>query len=195
MTNLVCIAWGDGAPHTDCPVVLRAVDEAAVPVTVKLPAVCPCECRTCKQAWWDDDRPRVDRKTGEITRATSKPKGVFAEDIFKKQGLTIRPSCFECPYCQRTVHRGGKAEGFRKSGFAHHVYGCWEIGLYLRGYFVGEWVDGAGKQRAIPVEDAKAADWGKRFIRGIKATMRRRAKDGELEALRPVPTSRLKRRS
>ena len=63
------------------------------------------------------------------------------------------------------------------------MYGCWEIGLYLRGYTIGAWVQGRGKQRAVPIEKVLATDWGKRFIRGIKATMRRRAKDGELAAL------------
>ncbi len=110
-------------------------------------------------------------------------KPMYAEDVFKKKRLIIYPGYFACPYCARTVNRGGHAEGFRKSGMSNHVYVCWEIGVYLRGYLIGEWMRGAGKQRAVPVEGAP--DWGKKFVRSIKARMRQRAKDGELGALQP----------
>ena len=65
-----CIAWGPLRPgeleHLDCPVILYDASAAAVPVTVSLPACCPCECTTCKRAWWKDGRPRV--RNGKVER-------------------------------------------------------------------------------------------------------------------------------
>lgn len=72
--SLECIAWGTLLPglmnHDDCPVVLWRASDAAVEVVVPLPAVCPCECRTCKRAWWDDGRPRV--VSGKIERSATR---------------------------------------------------------------------------------------------------------------------------
>jgi len=59
--HLICIAWGE-LPHPDCPVIVRSVDQVAPHVLEQLgelPAVCPCECKTCKRAWWADGRPRI----------------------------------------------------------------------------------------------------------------------------------------
>lgn len=110
----------------------------------------------------------------------------LAEDVFEKRGLIIRPSSFACPYCGRSIHRGGKAEGFRKAGMSHHVYNCWEIGVYLRGYFVGEYTRGPRwGQRAIPIAEAQKADWHRRVMRSMGAAIRKRRKDGELDHLMP----------
>ena len=77
--NFDCIAWG-GPPkppqldHTDCFVV--ATDESikndcpALPIKGDLPQVCPCECSTCKRAWWAAGRPMV--RKGKVVRETDK---------------------------------------------------------------------------------------------------------------------------
>lgn len=46
--DLTCIAhglWSVANDHPSCPVVVDG-------------KVCPCECLTCKRAWWEADRPR-----------------------------------------------------------------------------------------------------------------------------------------
>lgn len=59
-----CVAWGALLPehdHIDCPVVVRS-DREVVPSMVgkqKYPAVCTCDCRTCRRAWWSMDRPTL----------------------------------------------------------------------------------------------------------------------------------------
>jgi len=67
-----CIAWGTEHPHPDCPVVLHDVAESAggvLHIPGPLPRVCPCECRTCRRAWWAQGRPRV-MPDGSIKRFT-----------------------------------------------------------------------------------------------------------------------------
>ena len=71
-----CVGWGlprkgEGSTHLDCPVVLTAekVRESAIADELlaggkSFPMVCPCECKTCKRAWWDKGRPIV--KDGKI---------------------------------------------------------------------------------------------------------------------------------
>jgi hypothetical protein len=70
---LVCIAWGalwvHELEHVDCPVILENAAESAVAVKVDLPALCPCECRTCKRAWWAKGRPLV--RDGKIVTERS----------------------------------------------------------------------------------------------------------------------------
>jgi len=73
VAELVCIAWGAlqgyEREHFDCPVILESAVSAAVPVTVELPALCPCECRTCKRSWWAMGRPLV--RDGKIVTERS----------------------------------------------------------------------------------------------------------------------------
>jgi hypothetical protein len=46
---------------------------------------------------------------------------------------------FRCPYCDKSWERGGgRREGFVKSAALNHVLGCYEVALFLRGY----WMDG-----------------------------------------------------
>ena len=59
-----CIAWMHEPPPEalleDCP---------SCPVVAwDVPRVCPCECQTCKRAWWRDGRPIV--RDGKIVRET-----------------------------------------------------------------------------------------------------------------------------
>ena len=68
--DLHCISWGPlgkpGAPdslvHMDCAVIVADEEQArrqAVRVPGPYPKVCPCDCQTCKRAWWADGRPMV----------------------------------------------------------------------------------------------------------------------------------------
>ena len=72
MAKLICIAWGE-LPHPDCPVVVESAEQVAphvlaqLPQLPKLPAVCPCECRTCKDAWWAARRPII--RDGKVVTA------------------------------------------------------------------------------------------------------------------------------
>jgi len=114
-------------------------------------------------------------------------KTIFAVDVFPKHGLLVGPHRFRCPYCDRLFERGGHAEGFRKSGANNHVYCCWEIGLYLRGYIIGDYVENQRSRGhlATPVDEVTKTTWGPRFIRSIKANIRKRRKDGVLHRLEP----------
>lgn len=70
MINDICIAWGE-LPHPDCPVVVEDADQVAPHVLAqlpKLPAVCPCECHTCKHAWWAMGRPII--RAGKVVTAS-----------------------------------------------------------------------------------------------------------------------------
>ena len=108
-----------------------------------------------------------------------------AKDIFEQHFLIIHSYDFACPYCGRTVPRGGKAEGFRKAGFAHHVYACWEIGLYLRGYLITDGGFGPSRNVVALADVDMNEPWRKRFLRSIKANMRKRKLDGTLHLLEP----------
>ena len=63
--NMRCLFWGllsDGRyQHLDCGVILNEKTKQAVSTGVKihesLPQVCPCECTTCKRAWFAAGRP------------------------------------------------------------------------------------------------------------------------------------------
>lgn len=71
-----CIGWGkirpgEGNAHMDCPVVLTedTVYQSAISAELltnakQFPMVCPCECQTCKRAWWAKGRPIL--KDGKI---------------------------------------------------------------------------------------------------------------------------------
>jgi len=72
-----CIAWMHEPPPEalldDCPSCRVVTHAPANPrggtdfhAPSGLPRVCPCECQTCKRAWWADGRPIV--RDGEIVR-------------------------------------------------------------------------------------------------------------------------------
>lgn len=52
-----------------------------------------------------------------------------AADPPKDRALTIRNAYFACPYCGKKWDRGGRKEGFVKSGASNHVWGCYTIVL------------------------------------------------------------------
>jgi hypothetical protein len=59
--HLVCLFWGalgrGELEHVDCDVIAVCVCQGVD--ATQLPAVCPCECTTCKRAWWSMGRPRI----------------------------------------------------------------------------------------------------------------------------------------
>lgn len=65
VAHLTCLFWGAQLPHPSCDVVAVCGCQD-VPDDVELPAVCPCECSTCKRAWWSMGRPRI--VDGQIVR-------------------------------------------------------------------------------------------------------------------------------
>ncbi len=75
--SLICIAWGppkDGSDHMDCPVIVTTasqVTSARRASLGKLPALCECDCLTCKRAWWDMGRPT--RSGDKIVTSSGKP--------------------------------------------------------------------------------------------------------------------------
>ncbi len=58
----VCLFSDDvvskGQRHSSCDVVAVCACQAVPPGT-ELPAVCPCECQTCKREWFAFGRPRI----------------------------------------------------------------------------------------------------------------------------------------
>jgi hypothetical protein len=66
MSATVCAAWGPLSAgrftHMECPVVVHRAHEAAPGApgrTEPLPLVCSCECSSCKRAWWNAGRPKI----------------------------------------------------------------------------------------------------------------------------------------
>jgi hypothetical protein len=68
--DLFCIGWGklrlkDDGTHKSCPVVFLTSEstwESAIKGDLlasgrSFPMVCPCDCKTCKRAWWEAGRP------------------------------------------------------------------------------------------------------------------------------------------
>jgi hypothetical protein len=113
---------------------------------------------------------------------------VFANAVYPRQGLGVGSSWFRCRHCGKTWERGGHKEGFVKASASRHAFGCWEVGLFLRGYLLGEYRPGG--ETAIPIRTArnKYPDGTKRAIRGLQAQIRQRRKAGLLAALTPVKT-------
>ena len=74
--KLFCVAWGPPGPgpdHMDCPVVvtdLSQVTDQQRGKLDKLPAVCDCDCTTCKRAWWSMGRPML--TDGKIVTETGR---------------------------------------------------------------------------------------------------------------------------
>ena len=76
--DLTCLAWGGLQPgryeHMDCPVVVTDPGQVTGdqrPRLGHLPAVCMCDCTTCKRAWWDMDRPTLNDE-GKVVTASGK---------------------------------------------------------------------------------------------------------------------------
>ena len=74
--GLYCVAWGAPGPgpdHMDCPVVVTSLGQVTGEQrnkVEKLPALCDCDCLTCKRAWWDMGRPM--RKDDKIVTQTGR---------------------------------------------------------------------------------------------------------------------------
>lgn len=114
-----------------------------------------------------------------------------ADDVVPRHGLRVYPHYFVCPYCARTFERGGRKEGFVKSGASNHVYACWTVGLYLRGYTPGNYT--AGHQRALTIAEAergvREGKIHKNYLRGLKALVAKRRREGVLGLLQPKGAS------
>lgn len=112
----------------------------------------------------------------------SKTKPVSCESIVPQRGLRIQHDRFACPYCARTVRRGGKAEGFRKAGFASHVAQCWEILLFQGGYLPGPYSDRVQDHIAIPLTstDPAYAGYIARRTKAIRAHIRKRKREQQM---------------
>lgn len=74
--GLICVACGPpraSGDHFDCPVIVRHESQVK-PEWFKnvgaLPALCECDCRTCKHRWWDMGRPT--RQNGKIATQSGK---------------------------------------------------------------------------------------------------------------------------
>lgn len=91
-------------------------------------------------------------------------------DLGPQIGVTI----FRCPYCAKTWPRGGKKEGFVKSGAYSHVTGCRDILLWLMGYVL----DRSAADRATPVADVALEVWFHRFRRNMLAAIASRKREG-----------------
>lgn len=111
----------------------------------------------------------------------------LCQDVLPFQGLRHSGSSFWCPYCERTWERGGHKEGFVKASASRHVYGCWAVGLYLRGYMIGNYTR-RGDQ-ALPLDKAKQqirdGRIHPRYLRAVKAAVAQRRRDGTLDKLQP----------
>lgn len=113
---------------------------------------------------------------------------VRAEDVYPRYGVRVSTFEFRCPYCDRRFERGGHKEGFVKSGASNHVFTCWTVGLFLRGYMLGH-APIRGGQRAIRVETiekkTRAGEIHPNYLRAIKAAVAKRRRDGVLATLAP----------
>lgn len=111
----------------------------------------------------------------------------FAKDVFEWRGLAIGPSTFRCQYCGKTWDRGGHKEGFVKASASRHVYNCWQVGLFLRGYVVGQWRSGG--DTAMTIDEAKkreaSGEIHKGYVRLYQQAVARRRREGVLDVLRP----------
>jgi hypothetical protein len=94
--HLTCLFWGrlehGQYNHPDCGVVMMNAGEARVPVTVPLPAICPCECSVCKRAWWKAHRPRIE--DGNVRDDQSADK-TAAENHHDDQWLALTTDILE----------------------------------------------------------------------------------------------------
>ncbi len=72
--DLFCLCWGELPEnqfvHPSCDVVIRSVEQISnksVPVPKQFPAVCMCDCLTCKRSWNAQGRPVI-REDGVLRR-------------------------------------------------------------------------------------------------------------------------------
>lgn len=111
----------------------------------------------------------------------------LAKDVFAWKGLCISPRAFWCSYCGKEWERGGHKEGFVKASASRHVYNCWQVGLFLRGYVVDGWTRGG--DTVITIQDAKEREargvLHKGFVRLYQQAAARRRREGVLSALMP----------
>lgn len=111
----------------------------------------------------------------------------FARDVFEWRGLAVGFSVFRCPFCGKTWDRGGHKEGFVKASALRHVYNCWQVGLFLRGYVVGQWRRGG--ETVMTIAEAKEREargvLHKGYVRLYQQAAARRRREGVLDVLRP----------
>jgi hypothetical protein len=103
-------------------------------------------------------------------------KALIADDIVPALGLQRSSMRFWCPFCGHWWMRGGKKEGFVKSGANNHVAACWEIVLFRQGYLLGPHLQTRGRT-AIRLVDAKEP-YHPRVIRAIKGLIASRRRAG-----------------
>lgn len=104
------------------------------------------------------------------------PGAAPAADVVPQHRLRVGQSRFWCPYCGTTWERGGHKEGFVKSGANNHVYACWEVVLFLRGFVaVGQTggYSGSGKLVAVPLAEAEP-----RHVRAVRSLLASRRRAG-----------------
>lgn len=110
---------------------------------------------------------------------------LLAKDVFEWRGLAIGRTTFWCPYCEKTWERGGHKEGFVKASASRHVYNCWQVGLFLRGYVVGQWRRGG--DTAMTIVEAEKREKSGKLHKGFVALYRRavvrRRREGLLDRL------------
>lgn len=113
-------------------------------------------------------------------------KPIKATSIVDKRGPIRTTTSFDCPYCGRRTDRdgtkrrgrgGGSAEGFIWSGMRNHVFKCWEILLYQAGYALAS-TGGELGYTVEPVAGLEDNEANRRFLRGIKAAIAKRRRDG-----------------
>ncbi len=75
--GMICIATGpppgNRPDHFNCPVLIKHESQVASTrraLLGKLPALCECDCLTCKRAWWDMGRPT--QRDGKIVTSSGK---------------------------------------------------------------------------------------------------------------------------
>lgn len=106
----------------------------------------------------------------------TRKKALIAEDVVPALGLQRSSMRFFCPFCGNWWMRGGKKEGFVKSGASNHVAACWEIVLFQQGYLLGPHLQTRGRT-AIPLAEAKES-YHPRVIRAVKGLIASRRRAG-----------------
>jgi hypothetical protein len=101
---------------------------------------------------------------------------VYIRDIVPPSGLRHHDHFFSCQICQRTFERGGRREGFVKSGASNHALTCREIVAFLRGFVLGGYDAGRGAQTALPAAEADPYT-----RRRIQANIARRKRESPIE--------------
>lgn len=108
-----------------------------------------------------------------------------ATKVIPKKTLVIALTQFMCPYCEKCWYRGGHKEGFVKSSAMRHVYGCWEVALYMRGYVAVVPMENRGHSlKATPVKKLDGSEpWHKRVLQCVRGRYNDRKRAGVLDLI------------